>query len=111
MAFAANRRLLCLITALLFAVSSVAHAYAATAAAMKLPSAAIAASGHDMDGMDCGSGKATHATCIAMCATTVAILNEPVIVPLVVAAHDMVAKPELPPLGRDCSPDPHPPKR
>ena len=112
MAVRANRRMLCLLMALLFAVSSVAHVYAATEAAMKMPSAAMAASEHGMDGMDCGgSDKAAHAACVAMCATAVAILNEPIVVPLVLAVQSVEADPELPPLGRGPAPEPHPPKR
>ena len=112
MAFRIDRRVLCLLTALLFAVSSVAHVYAATAAAMTMPDAAMATSDRSMDGMDCGgSDKAAHKACVAMCATAVAILNEPIIVPLVLAMQNVEADPELPPLGRGPSPEPHPPKR
>jgi hypothetical protein len=114
MALRANRRWLCLLTALLFAVSGAAHAYAMTDAAMKMPAMASAMLDQSMPdhGMDCGGGnKAAHADCIAMCATAVAILSEPVAVPFVVAMQDIVAGLELPPPSGGPSPDPHPPKR
>jgi len=112
MAVRVRRRLLCLLTALLFAVGSVAQVYAGTEAAMTMPSTAMAVSEHGMSGMDCGgNGKAAHAACVAMCATAVAILNEPIIVPMVLAMQNVAASPEQPPLGRGPSPEPHPPKR
>jgi hypothetical protein len=117
MALRANRRWLCLLTALLFAVSGVAHAYAMTDAAMKMPVAAMDSAMPDQPmadhGMDCGGGgdKAAHADCIAMCATAVAILSELVAVPFVVAMQDIVTAAELPPAIGGPSPDPHPPKR
>ena len=115
MALRANRRWLCLLTALLFAVSGVAHAYAMTDAAMKMPAmeSSMSDQGTMPDhGMDCGGGdKAAHADCIAMCATAVAILSELVAVPFVVAMQDIVTAAELPPAIGGPSPDPHPPKR
>src|SRR5882757_11063216 len=58
MALRAHRRWLCLLMALLFAVSGAAHAYAMTDAAMKMPSAAMESSMSDQSmadhGMDCG---------------------------------------------------------
>ena len=125
MALRANRRWLCLLTAVLFAVSGAAHAYAMTDAAMKMPAMESAMSDPAMSdqamsdqdmmpdhGMDCGgSGKAAHADCIAMCATAAAILSELVAVPFVVAMHDVVIAAELPPASGGPSPDPHPPKR
>ena len=106
-----NRRWLCLLTALLFAISSTAHAYAMTDAAMKMPSVAMESSAPD-HGMDCGGGpdKAAQATCIAICAMAVAILSEPVAIPFVVAMQDIVAAPELLLPGACPSPEPHPPK-
>lgn len=105
----ANRRWLCALTALLFAIGSVAHAYAMTDAAMNTPSAAMESSDH---GMDCGGGdKAAHATCVAMCATAFAILSEPIATPFVVAMQDITADPDLPLTSRSPSPEPHPPKR
>jgi hypothetical protein len=115
MAFRARRRLFCLLTAVLFALSSVAHVYAATEAVMKMPAAAMeslmegSASDH---GMDCGGGdKADRAACVAMCATAAAILGEPIAVPFVVTAQYIESDAELPPPGRGPSPEPHPPKR
>jgi hypothetical protein len=111
MALHANRRWLCLLTALLFAIGGVAHAYAMTDAAMKMPSAAMESSVSD-HGMDCGGGdKAAHAACVAMCATAVAILGEPVAIPFVVAMQDIVVATDLPPSSGGPSPEPHPPKR
>jgi hypothetical protein len=109
MVIRANRRWLCLLTALLFAIGSVAHAYAITDAAMNMPSAAMESSDH---GMDCGgSDKAAHAACVATCATAFAILSEPVAVPFVVAMQDVVVDPDLPLPSSSPSPEPHPPKR
>jgi hypothetical protein len=106
-----NRRWLNLLTALLFAIGNMAHAYAMTDAAMKMPSAAMESYAPD-EGMDCGgSDKATHAACVAMCATNVAILSEAVVIPFVIAMQDVVAAPEFPPPSGCRSPEPHPPKR
>jgi len=107
----ANRRWVCLLIALLFAMGSMAHAYAMTDAAMMMPNAAMESSASD-HGMDCGgSDKAAHAACVAMCATAVAILGEPVAIPFVVSMQDIVVAPELSPHSRGPSPEPHPPKR
>jgi hypothetical protein len=111
MVLQANRRWLCLLTALLFATGGTAHAYCMTDAVMKTPTAAIEGSAPDHD-MDCGgSDKAAHAACVAMCATAVAILSEPVAIPFAVAMQDIVAIPVLPPPSGTPSPEPHPPKR
>jgi len=112
MAFRARRRLFGLLTTLLFALGSVAHVYAATDAAMKMPVAAMESSMPD-HGMDCSDrdDKAAHAACVAMCATVVAILSEQIAVPIVVAMQDVESATELPPAGRGPSPEPHPPKR
>jgi hypothetical protein len=109
MVLRAHRRWLCALTALLFAIGSIAHAYAMTDAAMNMPSAAMQSSDH---GMDCGgSDKATHAACVAMCATAFAILSEPVATLFVVAMQDIAIDPDLPLPGRGPAPEPHPPKR
>jgi hypothetical protein len=112
MVLRSNRRWLCLVTALLFAISSTAHAYAMTDAAMKMPSVAMESSSPD-HGMDCGGGpdKAAQAACMAICAMAVAILSAPVAISFVVAMQDIVAAPELPPASASPSPEPHPPKR
>jgi hypothetical protein len=109
MVLQANRRWLCLLTALLFAIGSMAQAYAMTDAAMK-PSGAMESSAPD-DGMDCGgSDKAANAVCVAMCATAVAILSEPVAIPFAAAMQDIVTAAVLPPPSGCLSPEPHPPK-
>ncbi len=106
-----KRRWLCLLTALLFAISSAAHVYAATEAAMKMPAVAMETSSPN-HGMDCGGDdKAAHAACMAMCATAVAILSDPVEIPLARAAQNAKSRPEMPPAGRSPLPEPHPPKR
>jgi hypothetical protein len=120
MAFRARRRLFGLLTAVLFALSSVAHVYAATEVATKMPATGMESSAPDRGmessapdhGMDCGSvDKSARADCVAMCATAVAILGETIAVPFVVAAQDVESGAELPPPGRGPSPEPHPPKR
>ena len=106
-----NRRWLCLLTALLFAIGGMAQAYAMTDAAMKMPSAAMegAASDHDMD---CGGGdKAIDAACVALCATAAAVLPAPIAITFVAALQDTEAATELQPPGDAHSPEPHPPKR
>ena len=109
MVIRANRRWLSVLTALLFAIGSIAHAYAMTDTAISMPSAAMESSDH---GMDCGgSDQAAHADCIAMCATAVAILSEPAAIPFVVAMQDIAIDPDLPTSGRSPAPEPHPPKR
>ena len=114
MALRANRRWLCLLTALLFAVSGVAHAYAMTDAAMKMPAMESSMPIRLMPdhGMDCGgSDKAAHADCIAMCATAVGHSRRTGCGPFVVAMQDIAAAVELPPPSGGPSPEPHPPKR
>lgn len=107
-----NRRWLCLLTALLFAIGGMAQAYAMTDAAMKMPSPTMegAASDHDMD---CGGGgdKAMDAACVALCATAAAVLPAPIAMTFVVAMQDIVAAAELQPPGDAPAPEPHPPKR
>jgi hypothetical protein len=111
MALHAKRRLLCFVTALLFAIGSVGQVYAATEALMQMPAAAMADSSPDHD-MDCGGhDKASRAACVALCATSVAILIDPVAVPFAVAQRNVEAQAESPPPGRGPSPEPHPPKR
>lgn len=106
----ARRRFLCLLTAFLFGIGAVAHAWAVSDAALKMPAAEMSGQDH---GMDCGGGddKAAHAACVAMCASGVAILSAPVAIPLAVAMADRAFDPELPLPGRGPSPEPHPPKR
>jgi hypothetical protein len=116
MALCAGRRLFCLLTAMLFALSSVGHVYAATEAVMKMPAAAMEGSmeGSVTDhGMDCGGGndEGARANCMAMCATSVAILGEPIVVPVVAALQSVKPAAELPPPERGLLPEPHPPKR
>jgi len=117
MAFRARRRLFGLLTAVLFTISSVGHVYAATEALMKMPApmADGVMSDHGMSdhGMDCGGGddKAARVNCMAMCATAVAILSQPVTVPVVVAMLDVASGAELPPPARGVLPEPHPPRR
>jgi hypothetical protein len=108
MATDAKRRLICLLAAALFAISSVGHAYAATAALMEMPAATMAPN----HGMDCGgSDKASHATCVALCATAVAILAEPVGITLAILQQSLDAAPQLPLAGRELLPEPGPPRR
>jgi hypothetical protein len=110
MALHAKRRLLCWVTAMLFAISSVGQVYAATEALMQMP---VAVEDFPSDhGMDCGGkDKASRAACVALCATSVAILVDPVAISFAVAQRDVEADTESPPPGRGLSPEPHPPKR
>jgi len=110
MVFHVNRRWLCLLTALLFAIGGMAQAYAMTDAAMKLPSAAMEGATSDHD-MDCGGGdKAADAACVALCGTAAAVLPAPIAITFVVAMQDIVAAAELQPAGDCPPPEPHPPK-
>jgi hypothetical protein len=114
MAFCANRRRICALIALLFALGSVTQAYASTSALMAMSAAAMEDASHDdgMGGMDCGGkDKAAHAACVAMCASAVAIVNEAAAMPLVVAAPDIASAPATLPPGLGLSPEPPPPKR
>jgi len=111
MAVRADRRLRCLVAALLFAISSVAHVYAATTATTKMPAVVMEPASPD-HGMDCGGDdKTTRAACMAICATAVAILGESVAIPFAVATQDVESNLGLPLPSRDPSPEPHPPKR
>jgi hypothetical protein len=107
-----NRRWLRLVTALLFTIGGMAQACAMPDAAIKMPSTAMEAAASDHD-MDCGGGadKAMDAACVALCATAVAILGEPVAIPLLVGMPDIMAVSELPSPSAGPSPEPHPPKR
>jgi hypothetical protein len=110
MALRAQRRLLCLVTALLFAIGSVAYVHAATIAAIEMGTAPMEASAPD-DGIDCcGKDKAADIDCVAMCATAVAILSDPIAVPFAVVVTGVAPAPELPPTSHGPSLDPHPPK-
>ena len=110
MASRANRRLLCLFIALLFAISGVARAYAATAAMTEMPASAIEGSMPNHDA-DCdGKDRAAHVACLAMCATAVAILSEPAVVVLTAKIQDPRSASEAPPVGHRLSPEPPPPK-
>jgi hypothetical protein len=115
MTFRAPRhRLLCMVAALLFSLSTVAHGFAMTQAALKMPSVAAPMSMQDHGaehGMDCGGDGIAHANCVAMCATAVAILCEPVRIPLLSAVYDTAVAASLPLDGRGIPPEPHPPKR
>jgi hypothetical protein len=108
---ATNRRFLCLLTAMLFGISAVTHAYAMTGAAVEMAPAATEISMSD-HGTDCGGDdNAVRANCIAACATAIAILCDPVRMPIPVAIQDIAAIAQLPAFGRGIAPEPHPPKR
>lgn len=112
MAFRVKRRLLGLVTAVLFAMSSVGHVYAATQALMKMPAAAMEASSSDHGMMDCGGkDKASRADCVALCATANAILPGLVAPPFTIVHQGMEAEADLPPPSRSPSPEPPPPRR
>lgn len=107
-----NRRWLRLVTALLFTISGMAHAYAMTDAAMKMPDAVMESAASDY-GMDCGGGsgdQAADAACVALCATAIAVLPAPLAMTFVIAMQDVVAATELESPGDSLSPEPHPPK-
>jgi hypothetical protein len=108
MAFRAKRRLLSLFIAMLVALGSVAHVYAATQALMKMPAAAMESSSQD-HGTDCGGND--KASCVALCATLVAILVDPVPVSSATVQRCEDVATELPLPSRNLSPNPPPPKR
>lgn len=109
MALCAKRRLQRQVFALLFAISSVVHAYAVTVSMMNMPTATMDASASD--DMDCcASNKATNAACVAICATAVAILTNPVTTPQPVTTEDVEPALQLPLISSDPSPEPPPPK-
>jgi hypothetical protein len=109
MALCAKRRLQRQVFALLFAISSVVQAYAVTVSMMNMPTATVNASGND--DMDCcASDKASSGACVAICATAVAILADPVTTPQPVATGHVEPALELPLISRDPSPEPPPPK-
>ena len=110
MALRAQRRLLCFVTALLFAIGSVVHVHAAAIAPIEMGTAPMESTAPD-DGMDCcGKDKAAQVTCVAMCATAVAVLSDPIAVPFDVVVKGVASAPELPPTSHGPSLDPHPPK-
>ena len=109
MASRANRRLLCLFVALLFAISGVARVYAATAMT-QMTASAIEGSMPDHEN-DCdGKDKGAHVACLAMCATAVGILSEPTVIVVAAEIQDRHSASETPPVGHHLSPEPPPPK-
>ena len=95
---------------MLFGIGVGAHGFVATQAALTM-SAAGAAEISPNGAMDCGADDtASHAACVAMCATVVAILCEPALMPTVAALLDRTADVELPFSGHGVAPEPHPPK-
>jgi hypothetical protein len=111
MALCAKRRFQRRVFALLFAISSVVHAYAVTVSMMTMPTTTIDASASDGDDMGCcASDKATHAACVAICASAFAILAEPVTTPYLVTTQGVEPALQLPLTSSDRSPDPPPPK-
>ena len=116
MAFRAPRcRFVSLLTVMLFGLSIVGHGFAMTEAVLKM-SAAAAATTMEMPSpdhaMDCGDDvdKGARAACVAACASAIAILCEPVQMPIFAAMQDMAADVDLPFSGRGIPPEPYPPK-
>jgi hypothetical protein len=58
----------------------------------------------------CDSGKATNAACVAVCATAVAILTDPITAPQAFATELGVPALQLPLISSDRPPEPPPPK-
>jgi len=106
----APHRLLCVLVALLFAISGAVTAYAATASMVQMPASASegAMPSHD-DGCD-GKDKATHAACLAMCAATLAVLTDPAAIAFPASVPDRRAALEVVLTSRALSPEPPPPK-
>ena len=97
-----------LLIALAVVLGAVGHARAAAEAALTMPAAAMASM---PDGMDCdGTDKAKHATCVATCAVTAALVEAPYVLPAVVGVADRLWLAELPPGEHGPAPEPHPPK-
>ncbi len=105
-----SRRLLCLLTALLFALSSAGHVYAVTGTVVKMPAAAMDGATPD-HGMDCGGDdNAAKTNCMAMCATSFAILADAAPIPSVIALRTIESASELLLPEREPLPEPHPPR-
>jgi hypothetical protein len=106
-----HRRTLCLLTALLFGIGTVMHAYAMTGPVLEIATAAAEMAPQEHN-MDCGGAdKASHAACIKTCATAAAILCESAAIAPVRILQKSSTGPALPFHGRAPSPEPHPPKR
>ena len=111
MAFRANRRLLSLLIAMLFAIGSLGHVYAATKAMMTMPTTGMVGSSHDHD-MDCGGNdKGSRSACVALCATSVAILADPLLVSSATVQRVVEPLVDLAPPSCILSPEQPPPKR
>jgi len=115
---ASPRRIACILIAVLFGHSMVAHGFAVSRAmakmmvpdtSMDMTSMDMGASGHPMDcgGKDIGAKTA----CFAMCASAVAILCDPARVPVISATRELTIEPQVPTFGRGIPPEPHPPKQ
>lgn len=112
------RLLVILLTVLIFGVSMVGHAFVATLAVAK-PASSIVSTGMDgmtgMDGTDepmgCGGDIKAHAACVATCASGIAILCSPLLVPTADGAQALCPRVEVPCLGWGIPPEPHPPKQ
>ena len=110
MASRTNRRLICLLVALLFTVSGVVRLYAATAAMTQMPPSAAEGSMPSQDRGCDGKDKAAHLACLAMCAAAVAILSDPAGIIPATAIEDRHSASQAPPVGHSLSPEPPPPK-
>lgn len=107
-----HRNIVSLLIATLFSISVVAHGFVMTEAALKMSAATAAMETPSPDhAMDCGGDDNTaRAACLATCASVIAILSEPTLLPIVVTMQDLTADVELPFSGRGIPPEPHPPK-
>lgn len=111
MVFRPGRRLLSLLVAVLFTIGSTGHVLAATEALMKMPAGTMESAIPDHDMCCTGdSDQMAHANCIAVCATSVAILSDPIRIPMASTPLSVESLAETPPAGRDLLPEPHPPR-
>jgi hypothetical protein len=113
MAFRAPRRqVVALLIAMLLGISTIAHGFVMTEAALKMSAATGAMDMPSPDhAVDCGGDdKAARAACMATCASIIAILCESAQMPIVATMQDLAPDVELPFSGRGIPPEPHPPK-
>jgi hypothetical protein len=110
------RRLFALLSAMLFSLSIVGHAFMLGdmgAKAMTAASVELAAQDGAMDcdkGVGCDDMKDMQLACVAHCASIVAVLSDPAPMPVIATVRDVLAPAISLLAGRIMAPDPYPPK-
>jgi hypothetical protein len=110
-----HRRLIALVTAVLFVLSTAGHGVMMAEMAAKAIAAtadmSLQSPSSDCDGGCGGNDAGMQAACFAHCASTVGIVSASIEVSVVGTVRDAAAPTARSLSGRNHPPDPHPPKR